>query len=90
MTPHEEYIKSKLCFICSIIETIKYDANAIAHNLYGDTAEHDKQKLEEITSHKQNLHHTIEQIYQDGYEDGYNERQALGDLEPPKGGNYPH
>lgn len=90
MTPHQEYIEDKIAFIRSILDTIKYDAQAIANTLHGDTSAHDLQKLEEITAHKQNLKNLITQIYEDGYQDGFTERQQLGDLEPPKGGNYPH
>jgi hypothetical protein len=72
MKTHLEYVESQISFIRSIIETIKYDAQAIANTLHGDTTSHDLQKLKQITQNKQNLFDIINQIYEDGYRDGKN------------------
>lgn len=46
--------------------------------------------LEDHGTQETAIKNIITQIYEDGYQDGYNEREALGDLNLPKGGHYPY
>lgn len=67
MTPHNEYIHEKTILI---ITKTNHDNIPLLEEERTATEQKNYTKL-------QNL---ITQIYQDGYRDGYDERQALGDL----------
>jgi hypothetical protein len=82
MTPHDEYILEKIKQLQKPIH-IQNEKFAGVETATEVIFIQDRARREHLTN-------LITQIYEDGYRDGYDERQALGDLEPPKGGNYPN
>lgn len=74
MTPHDDYTKEKgleLLILFSLHNNIVMREYI---NLTAEIAE------KHIRDNMKKVYDIIEQIYQDGYRDGYDERQALGDL----------